>query len=408
MQTKTKKYTTTFITLVICIFMLMGNVNAQVLNVITAQDANIDTSKTRDDTNYNLQSKVIVIPIYPFTDEVGLSSQEMYRGLYFYTVEVLGFNDIPFHYLVSEDGKIFKGNKGGEERKIRINGIGDDMVLIGYMTNRSAGRFSQKSKTALTNIITEVVNKNNINPDNISIEGMKFVRNQTTRTVSIEQDSIFGNWATSMDEIKNAVKPRFSPTPKDYKANVDSVEVPTTSINPGDEVTISLNITNKGSNGMYGGTNSEIILTKVGDNLSKFFFNNEWLSTTQVGVMTPGEILLPFQAGKFDFKAKAPLFVGDVEEEFELKTVDGRKIDAPNIKVKLTMGQPTRQIAEVNDRVTFVTSIFESPAASSAEVAEGSPGQRFFVVSESGNGWVEVELSDGRRGWIQVWLLNFL
>ncbi len=136
-------FTFTFLTALLAVYPI-GSVDAKI-TIVNPADIAIDTSITRDDVNYNLPSRIVIAPIYPYSSDASMDSKDLFRGVYYYTVDKLGFNDIPFHYVVSEDGEVFKGNGGGNERRIKVEGIGDDIVLIGYLTDSFSSTFSKKS-----------------------------------------------------------------------------------------------------------------------------------------------------------------------------------------------------------------------------------------------------------------------
>jgi hypothetical protein len=393
----------------ICLLMLILPFNVKVkaqVEIANPEQLNLDLTLIREDTNYNIPRKIVIAPV--FYSNTDLSEDEIYRDTYFFTVDKLGFNDIPFHYLVGEDGKVFKGNSGADERRVRVEGIGEDMVLIGYMTPKNSGNFSTKAQQSLVQLAAEIANKNNINPSNISTNGIKFVRNQATRTVTIAQDNLFGNWQSTTESIKNQVVTLFNPIPKNYKLGISSVNLPTEGVNPGDQVTISINLNNVSPNGMYAGTDSEILISKTDSSRSNFFLNNIWVSNSQVSIMKEGDILLPFQQKTFEFNIRVPLFVGEVAETFELRTVDGRKIEANAFEVKINVNRTDKPIVEILSTETGTLNVRSEPSSVGSVLSQVSPGERFFVTNDAGNGWLEIDLGNDQRGWIAGWLTRQL
>lgn len=378
------------------------------VKITTASDVNLDTSVTREDVNFNLQSRIVVVPIYSQSNDLDITSEEFYRGVYYYTVEVLGFNDIPFHYIVSEDGRVFKGNEGGDERKIKINGIGDDVIIVGYLTNKSAARFTRDAEPKLTELLVDIASRNSIKPENIFIDGVKFVRNEQAKTVSIEQEDIFGNWKTSLDGIVKEVSNKYTPQPKKYKAEVTSIKASVDTVNAGEQILVAITIKNNGENGLYAGTASELMIQKTDGNLSKFFLNNAWLSTTQTGIMADGEMVRPLQEDTFEFAVQAPLYTGVVTETFELRTINGEKIDAPNFDLALNINATNKQIVEINPTQTNTLNVRDTASGAANIVTQVSPGQRFFVEEDAGNGWIRINLGDGQSGWVAVQFVTFV
>ncbi len=388
----------------VLIIALSNVVNAQDFDLITPEEVNLDISKTRIDDNYSLPTRIVITPVHSETEIAGLDADEMYRGIYFYTVEMLGFNDIPYHYLVSEDGELYKGNQGGDERRLRISGIGDNVVLIGYMTSKSSARFTTEAKDSLKNLVTNISNVNGINPlERVEVTGVKFNRDVESRTVTLEKKDLFGTWQTDLTEITNFASLQYNPQGRTYQIAVNNVIIPDSEVTPGTEVVVSLDISNLGQFGIYGGTENELLLTKVGEGSSAFFLNNEWVSTTQVPIMSEDEYLLPFNNSIYDVRVKAPIFVGQITETFEIFTISGQKINTEPITITLNIARTDRPIVQIQNTETGVLNVRSEPSSVAQSFTQVSAGQRFFKVGDAGNGWIQIELEDGSRGWIASW-----
>lgn len=398
-----KLFLSTLLVLFVSSFFALS-IYAQEVSKISPADVSLDISAIRTDDNYTLPSQIVISPVYSTADFAGLSGDELYKGIYFYTVEMLGFNDIPYHYLVSEDGEIYEGNRGGDERKLRINGIGDDVLLVGYMTNKNSARFSNDAKESLKNLLTEVTNTNIINPsENISVSKVIFKRDKATRSVSIESDDLIGNWNTDLAEITNVVNLRYNPVGKTYAIGVNKVIAPTSPVKPGETVSISIDLSNLSENGIYGGSENELLLSKTTSGASQFFLNNEWVSTTQVPILSEGEYLLKLQNAIFDFNVRAPLYIGDLSETFDIYTLDGQKVNTEPVIISITIERTDRPIVEILNTETGTLNVRVEPSSVANSFIQVSEGQRFFKTNDAGNGWIEIELDDGRTGWIAGW-----
>src|SRR5438128_2125712 len=95
------------------------------------QQLNIDISIVQDDKAFSTPGRIVILPIFPPQSEFPVQDEAWYRGLHYFMIandQRSGFTDVPFHYAVSREGSVFRGNVGGEERKITIKDLGDDMV----------------------------------------------------------------------------------------------------------------------------------------------------------------------------------------------------------------------------------------------------------------------------------------
>lgn len=380
----------------------------QSLVVRTTEELRVDTSYVRDDNNFTVPDRVVIVPVYPLVNNSLLTPLQHYRGIYFYTVEILGFNDVPFHYFITEEGEVFKGNKGGDERQINIDGVSGNPIVVGYLTNRSSLNFSEQSRANLNKLISNVVNLNAIDPDNLQIEGIEFVRDTEVNTVRMKTKDLFGNWNSSHNNIVNFTKENYAPVQKDYTVKVVEIDIPENEVKPGEIVEVTITLENTSFFGIYSGSDNEIYLTKNSSGTSLFHVNGEWASTTQASIMSDQDILLPMDNKTFTFKIKAPLAKGLIEESFTIKTLNGNTVSADNIKLYLNIGDTDKQILEILPTETGTLNVRVEPSSVGNIVTQVSPGERFFIISDAGNGWLEIDLGDGRTGWVASWLARIL
>jgi len=376
------------------------------VTVKTQEELSIDTSITREDLSYSTPESIVIVPIFQQDDTVNMNSNRRYRGLYYYLIQKLGFSDIPFHYVVSQSGEVYEGNSGGDEREVHVEGIGNNILLIGYLADSLRSSFDPRSTASLIDLLTDVANRNSINPNRIQISGLKFVRDQEKQTVNMSKSELFGNWNIAVKNLIDEVAPRYSPTQKSYSAEVMQVTLPTEELVAGEETVVSVRIKNTGTTGMYGGSNSEIVLTKQDGSRSLFFIENEWLSNSQVSIMVDNRNLLPGLEDIFDFKVKAPLHIGEITEVFELRTLNGNRIESGTVELKVNVKRGDKRIVEIQNTELGYLRVRGEPSTVGNEIGRVSSGERFFVLEDAGNGFIRIDLGEGKSGWVASWLTN--
>jgi len=377
-----------------------------IINALTIRERTtlaIDTSLVKEDENFNVATRILVTPIFLPDGNVQTTDDEIYEGIYYFTIDRLGFADIPYHYIVTENGTVYEGNSGKDERQIAVSELGNDMLIVGYVTSNSATKFTNKAKQPLTELLAEVANRNAITPDKIFVDGISFLRNQTTRSVALIKKNIFGNWQSSLEEIKQAVVPLYNPISKSYSAEVVSVNAPSAEVEPGSDVSVSVTIRNTSNFGFYSTSSSDLIATKTTNGTSRFFLNRSWLSNTQFAILGETEVLQPGQESTFQVAMRAPLYIGKVTEEFELRTAVGEKVTLAPFTVLLNMKKPTKPIVEVLTTETGTLNVRNEDSSVAQVVTQVSEGQRFFVEEESETGWIRIDLGGGETGWIAGW-----
>ena len=388
-------------------FLLQTPVSAQ---VISHQQAKIDDAIVKNDNSFSVPDNIVLVPIFPPSSDFDARDGDWFRGLYYYMTaneRHPGFTDIPFHYIVTRDGRVFRGNSGGEERKISVTDLGSSMVVIGYLAGRNDNAFDPRAKDALGELIIDVCNRNSISPDKVSVAGIKYKLDDVNKTVALERQDLFGLWNTSRTQIVDAVKGLYAPVPKEYKLQVVEVKMPTEAVNPGEIALGTIKIKNVGEFGSYADSLSELIGTHRNGG-SKFYLQDIWPSTSQFNIMKEGDSLLPGEERSFDFKVYVPLFIGEVYEEYDVYTAGGQKIPDSGFAIKLNVNRPSGRIVEIKPTETGWLRVRSQPSGAATEIARVSTGERYFVTGDAGNGWIKIKLTNGTEGWVSSQYLTFL
>lgn len=401
--------TAVFVTIfsVVGLFIFARPAAAQVLSW---QQLRLDTTITLSDNAFSVPTQILLTPIFLPEKAANVTERDWFRGLYYYSVansHRAGFTDIPFHYVVSHSGEIYKGNAGGDERKISVEGVGSDVIVIGYLAGRNDNSFDSRAYTALTELLLDVANRNSIKPDKIVVSGIQLVKNVEQQVISLAKADVFGLWNTSLNEVIESVKRLYSPVAKTYAVQVTNVEMPQEEVKPGDTVTAAITIKNIGEFGIYPDTLSELVGTKREGN-SKFRAADGWVSTSQFQLTAADPVLLPGKEQRFEFKLYVPLFFGVQTEGFHLRNIAGQTISGTEFDVTLNVGRLAGvTIVEVSNTETGWLRVRATPSSAAAEITRISTGERYYQLEEQSNGWVKIKLNDGREGWVSKQYLRY-
>ncbi|MFS8131486.1 MAG: SH3 domain-containing protein [Candidatus Dojkabacteria bacterium] len=400
-----KKIFVLFTTLIL-VTSLFGN-KVSALTIVSRADLGIQGNITKEDLAYSLPQETVIAPIFLGVESPKISQKEWVESLYYYTIEKLGFTDLPFHYIVTSTGEVYQGNLGGDERKVKVDGIGANVILIAYLASSKQNSFDPKADNAIKGLLQTISNKNSIKAENIVTTGIKFIKDTTNKTVSISSEEIFGNWASKLEDYKAYVAANYVPEAKSYTVDVSNIALSTPDAMPGEEVTGTVTIKNTGSNGLYGGTDNEIVASKSDGGPSQFFINNVWLSRSQFSLMTENQNILPTQETTLTFKIKAPLAKGSISETFVLKTLGGGGITASTqIGLTLNLKPSDQRIIQIQNTELGYLKVRGEPSTLGPEIGEAASGQRYFVLEDAGNGYLKIDLGNGTIGWVAGWLVD--
>ena len=399
---KIKIFTTFFL-----ILGILAPLSVNALELTSRSTLELDESILKDDSLYSNPTDILVVPI-TINKEFSLTESEWYKGVYYYTVDRLGFADMPYHYLITESGLVYKGNKFGDEKQVSLTDFSSSSVIIGYLNKGNTTNIDSRAEKSFKELILQIANYNNINPNKTAIRNLRFKRNKDAKTIEVVAEKAFGNWESSVSKLVNSIS-GFAPIAKEYSAQVTSITLPTDQVDPGQEITVSVQLKNTGQNGNYADSNSEIILSKNNGGASIFYVNNVWSSQTQTLLMTEGQTFLPGQELKFDFKIKAPLYVGEVSEQFELKTFSGAKIQSDAIEIKVNVKKTDKQIVAIKNNTAGFSNVYYQAYTSSGVALRAAAGTRFFLLEQNNQTlWAKLDLGNGQTGWIAIWNLSYL
>lgn len=405
-------YKITLVTSAIAVLAVAAWVAQPVLaQVFSHQQLKVDDSIALDDSGYSVPTQIVVVPLFPPDNAYTISDTDWFRGLYYFSIandRRSGFTDVPFHYVVSSTGEIFKGNSGGEERKISIDGLGDDFVVIGYLAGKSDNAFDPRAVDALSGLVLDVANRQAIPMNKVQVATVYYQKNDELKTISIKKQQLYGLWNTSISGVLDKIRKQYAPVPKQYQAQVVAVSLPTTEVKPGETVVGSITIKNVGDTGIYPDTISAVVGSFKGGAVSKFYLPEFWASTSQFNLLAEDGTLLPGAEKKFDFRLNVPLYFGAQAEEFELKTVGGQKVAGGDFSLTLNVGRPEGvTVVEVGPTETGWLRVRATASSAAAEVARISTGERYYQIGDAGNGWVQLRLNDGREGWVSKLYLRY-
>lgn len=395
-----------FLVLIAIIFALLFNSTVFALTIKTPNEIQLDTSIVSEDPNYRPNNNILV-GVMRVNKELLLNNEELYKGIHYFTVDRLGFNDIPFHFVITQNGDVFEGNTGGYERDIAIDGFSEPSIIILYVTDDSALTFEPRSLNNLRDLLLKVANENAIEPTTIDLTELSFVRNREDRTVILESSIVIGTWNSDILEVIDEVQALYSPVQKTYAVSIDNVVVPQIPIDPGSTINIDITLSNLQSYGIYSGTLNEAILSKSDGLPSNFYLANNWVSLSDVPFMS-NDALLPNETKTFTVEFRAPLEVGSLTEQFIVRTVDGIQLTNDVVEVNVVLNETDQQIIEVQQTETGTLNVRETPSSVGNLLTQVSPGQRFFVLNTDPSGFIEIDLGNGTSGWVASWLVNFI
>ena len=385
------------IILFLIIFFFLGSVLKGELSafasIVEREDWQADDQLLSAEDKYNFPSRIIVSPIYV---SYNLNNKESLRDLYYYYTTRSGFGDIPFHYVVDENGNIYEGNSTGPEALVTLGDI-KGAVFIGYLT-KNPKKMGVSSIRAIEDILIDVANRYAINVKNIQLKEMQVTFGQRARFESVTLKDPDEGLKQVFDSLANSVEEAYDPEEIEYNLQFVEVSVPEKKFSPGDIMDIKIKMKNAGESALYSSVDRTLVATRKGeDQPSQFYYLKDWDSKQQVVLLEEGERFAPGDEKEFSIKFKVPLYPPEYKESFMILGPYGSKIENSDFDVSVRIEESDKEILEVQETEVGFLNVRKTPGLGEV-ISKVSPGERFFII-DSQPGYYKIEAND-KEGWV--------
>jgi len=145
--------------------------------------------------------------------------------------------------------------------------------------------------------------------------------------------------------------------------------------------------------------NHDIVLTKKDGSDSRYYDSLTWENTNTVGGFDESRVY-PGQIISFRLPIHTGYYPELLEEEFILRDIKkNENIQGSDFRVAVNILSETDKKLEVVNTQTGASNVRSGPNLGNNLISAVYTGER-FAWTEIDNGWVEIILSDGQKGWI--------
>lgn len=385
---------------------LLFPLNLNALEVKSVASLGFDTSIFKTVYDTGLPSKVLVVPVF-MPSQVRLTEESWIKGIYYYTVQRLGYPTLPYHYLIDSKGNLY--NSGStDERVLNIKDVNDNTIVIGYLAQANSTSFSEDTMNALGSLILDVVNNNGIKLEDVSVSGLRFTKQSSNNQVFLEKTDIFGLWSNGLNSIIDSIRGDYSPRQREYNIEVSAVSIVSPNLTVGEETDGKITITNKGPTNIYIGDSTFLLAEKSDGTNSKFYLNNVWVSQSQFPAVKESQTFKVDQTIEIPFKVKAPLFIGEQTEDFKIKLIGSGVLNSDTFQLKVNIERGDKKIVQIQQTETNFLRVRGEPSTAAEEIGRVDSGGRYIVIEENENGFYKLDLGGGSTGWVAAWLVDVI
>lgn len=311
------------------------------------------------------------------------------KAIYYYSITRLNFADMPYNYLLGENGQIYEGRQGGYGVNPELKGI-DGAVTIGYLSNDPI--LTNSASNSLLRMTKELAQSLGIS----SYKIIKLKISQKEGALSaVVAEEIAGDFAQSVKETlaswKGSTRENLA-----YKAKIEEVIYEDTVV-IGSKLDVKVKVKNMNNFNWLSYRNPIYISTKDGKE-SNFAINAVWDSFSKPThlentVVKPGEIV------EFTFQLQPKIKPGAATENFEILKFSGKPFEDSAFAVKFTVSKGSYTLVQVNSPQYGFVHLRECQWYSCKIIESPKNGTVFILKSES-NGWMQVIYDEGEYGWV--------
>lgn len=382
-----KKAILTLMILIVCLLLLPSKANA--FSSYSIETQKFDTSLAdQTATVYSLPEKIYITQITSPAREVSKNPSLWVKSLYYYYITRLALPDIPYTYMVDENGTIYQGKQGYQGANVPSEAL-KNAVLIGYLSND--GNITSRAQSSLREIVDSISKQ-------WSIQGIKPVKLKITKEEGkLSELSVLeatGEFSTSINETFSNWKPSpLKPIP--YKVKITSLEYPKESIIGGK---IKAKVVYKNMNDFVWFVHDEpIYLSVKGGKESPLAVNKVWDSFSKPVSITDKEIK-PGDNLEIEFELEAKVLVGEAQETFVLQELEGEPFEGSEFEVKFSVVKGDNVLVQVVSPKYGFLNIRKCNWAS-CEIIDAVKDGSVFILLEEKDGWGKIKYSEDIEGW---------
>lgn len=356
----------------------------------STENQDFDTTLTEGTgTVYVNPSKIYITQVTTSSSSLLRDPAKWVQSLYYYSITRLHFSDLPYTYLLDENGIIYQGNRGGLGANPQLKEI-DGAITIGYLSNNTV--LTNRAKESLVNMVEELSYSWGIT----SLKTVKMYINQeegSFSTISIMETT--GEFSSSVRSVLQDWK-GYEQENQSYVLKVEEV-VYEKEIGIGERLPVKVKVRNL--NDFIWFTDKDPIYISVkGDQESSYAINQEWLSFSKPTSVSDLNIL-PGESVEFEFALEARISLGEATEKFEILKFENRPFEGSEFEVKFEITRGEKRLVQVaSPRYDFVN--IRECRWYSCEVVDSADNGAVFVLEEEEAGWSKVMYGLGLYGWV--------
>ncbi len=377
--------------LLISILLIFFKSNAYAIDTVKREDMGFDETLSEESNIYSLPQKIYVSQLEGFSTDLNDDTEKWIKHLYYYSITRLKLNDIPYNYLIDRSGNIYEGARGGIGINAGLQG-GDGVVLIGIMDDSTT--LSPRAYSSLISFAEDLSYKYGIKKDSWDFIDLKINKGEKSLSYlsySSSQKALRNSVSSALGEVEWSSSENLK-----YKGKIVSVNNEK-DVEIGKRLTVRVSIKNENDFTWFGGSTYIYVSTKDSVN-SPHAINGQWESFSKPTYIKSGYIK-PGGVGEVTFELNAKSKPGVYKESYYFMKSAENIVEDSQFEVEFNIVKGNNKIVEMVSPEYGFVNIRECRWYSCAKIEVANQGD-VFITTNKEEGWYEILLNDGRKGWV--------
>lgn len=339
-------------------------------------------------TVFTAPEKIYITPISTQSKDISRNPSLWVKTLYYYYITRLYLPDLPYTYLLDENGAIYEGKTGGISANLQFEAL-DNAVVIGYLSNSTS--LTARAEASLKEMIESISTQWGIST--VKAVQFKIVQDEK-KFSSIEITEASPEFSKSLSSSISEMN--LSKVEKlQYITEIENLEYPKEAI-IGSRVKVKVKFKNKNDFPWFTQKEPIYLSTKSGDE-SKLAINKVWSSFSKP-LEVSDKTIKPGDSLELEFEIEAKVLVGEVSETFVLQKIGQDIFQGSEFEVRLNVVKGNNTLVQVySPQYGFVN--IRTCRWSSCEIIDSPKEGSVYILLLEEEGWYKVQYAPGVEGW---------
>ena len=372
---------------IISFFFFASSVNA--FSAYSNKTQKFDSSLSDQSTTvFTAPEKIYITQISTPAKDISRNPSLWVKTLYYYYITRLYLPDLPYTYLLDENGAIYEGKTGGVSANLQFEAL-DNAVVIGYLSNSTS--LTARAEASLKEMIESISTQWGIT----TVKAVQFkIIQDEKKFSSIEITDGSSEFSKSLSNSVSEMN--LSKVEKlQYITEIQNIEYPKEAI-IGSRVKVKVKFKNNNDYPWFTQKEPIYLSTKSGDE-SKLAINKVWSSFSKP-LEVSDKTIKPGESLELEFEIEAKVLVGEVSETFVLQKIGQENFQGSEFEVRLNVVKGNNTLVQVYSPQYGFVNIRTCRWASCEIVDSPKEGSVYILLLEE-EGWYKVQYAPGVEGW---------